>query len=135
MVEVILERVGESGEETYGVLKIGGRPRFVTCEDLWRGNGRGVSCIPVGRYICVEHDSPKFGFTYLIRDVPGRSHILFHAGNNHVDTQGCVLVGSSFASELGTSGIVNSRVAFAKFLRLLRGEKEFSLLVRDLLRG
>jgi hypothetical protein len=43
-----------------------------------------------------------------------------------------VLVGSSFASQPGASGIVNSRLGFSNFLRLLREVKEFKLLVRDL---
>jgi hypothetical protein len=44
------------------------------------------------------------------------------------------LVGSSYASDYGRGGIVSSRVAFEKFLKLLRGIKEFTLVVRDLTR-
>lgn len=140
MIQVILDRIGEFDDQTFGVLKIGNslsaaRPRFVTLEDAWRENRREVSCIPVGVYTCVEHDSPKFGPTYLVRDVPGRSAILVHPGNNHEDTRGCILVGSSYASDLGASGIVDSRVAFAKFLRLLRDVKEFTLTVREVVRS
>lgn len=138
-MKIILDRVGEDDEQTYGVLKIGEggsfRPRFVTCEDLWKGNQRNLSCIPVGTYRCVEHESPAFGWTYLVTCVPGRSHILFHPGNSHEDTRGCILVGSSYASEYGGSGIVGSRVAFGKFLRLLRDVREFELTIRNLVSG
>jgi hypothetical protein len=133
MIQIILDRIGEDEEQTYGVLKIGGRPRFVTCEDKWRKNQRNVSCIPCGRYICIEHDSPKFGWTYLVTDVPGRSHILFHAGNTHVDTRGCILVGSSFNHVPGRAGIVSSRAAFGHFIQLLRDVASFELVVRDLM--
>jgi len=62
-------------------------------EPPWKGNERNVSCIPEGRYEVVRHDSPKFGDVYLVKDVPGRSNILFHAGNYRKDTKGCILPG------------------------------------------
>lgn len=132
MITITVDRIGEHDEQTYGVLRIGRRPRFVTCEDIWRENQREVSCIPCGEYLCVEYDSPRFGRTYLVDGVPDRSGILFHPGNNHVDTRGCILVGSSFASESGASGITNSRSAFTSFLRLLKNEKQFELVIRNL---
>lgn len=134
MIQVILDRIGEFDGQTYGVLKIGGRPRFCTVEDTWKENQRNISCIPVGVYTCSEHYSPKFGPTFVVDSVPGRSGILFHSGNNHEDTRGCILVGSSFNPELGGSGIVNSRSGFGQFLRLLKSEKSFQLIVRDLSR-
>lgn len=134
MIQVILYRIGEFDEQTYGVLAFGKRPRFVTVEDLWKENQRNISCIPVGSYTARAYDSPSFGETYIVDNVPGRSGILFHPGNSHADTRGCILVGSSYASEPGSSGIVNSRVAFAKFLRLLKDVSEFNLDVRDLSR-
>lgn len=136
MIQVTLYRIGEFDEQTYGVLAIGeggnARPRFVTIEDIWRENERNVSCIPPGSYTCREYSSPTFGETYIVDRVPNRSGILFHAGNSHEDTRGCILVGSSYAAELGSSGIVNSKLGFAKFLRLLKGVKEFTLTVKDL---
>ena len=133
MLQLTLDRIGEDDAQTYGVIKVGQTPRFVTCEDLWRDNQRSISCIPVGSYRCVEHDSPRFGSTYLVTNVPGRSHILFHPGNRHVDTEGCILVGSSFSNSWGGSGITNSRLGFSNFLRLLREHKEFILLVQNLM--
>ncbi len=132
MIQIIINRVCEAEDETYGVMIIGGRPRFVTLERGWRDNERGVSCIPVGEYECVEHDSPKFGSTYLVKGVPSRSHILFHAGNTSVDTEGCILIGSSFNPNLGGSGITSSRDAFLKFLRLLKDQKSFQLSIKNL---
>lgn len=139
MIQVILDRIGEFDGQTYGVLTIGegesARPRFVTIEDIWRDNQRNVSCIPVGEYTCREYDSPTFGPTFIVDRVPGRSGILFHPGNNHVDTQGCILVGSSYNPDIGGSGIINSRLGFAKFLMLLKGVATFTLRVRDLRHG
>lgn len=134
MINVTLDRIGEHDGQTYGVLRVANRPRFVTIEDAWRDNKPDVSCIPVGVYRCAYYSSPKFGWTYLVDGVPGRSGILIHPGNSHEDTRGCILVGSSFSPDAGSSGIIHSRTAFGLFLRLLKDEKYFELLVRDLIK-
>lgn len=135
MVKVALHRIGECDNQTYGVLLISGRPRFVTCEDLWKGNQRNISCIPTGRYTCKHYDSPTFGFTYLVESVPDRSGILFHPGNTSEDTRGCILIGSSFNPERSEFGIIQSRVAFGQFLKLLKDEMSFELTVRNFIAG
>lgn len=127
MMIVTIKRVFESFNESYGVLILGNRPRFVTLERGWRDNRPRESCIPKGSYTCCEHVSPRFGDTYLVTNVPGRSEILFHAGNFYTDTEGCILVGTSFANGLGQSGITNSKTAFLNFLRLLKDIKSFQL--------
>ncbi len=126
-MKIELVRVREWDGAVYGVLVIAGRPRFVTLEEAWRGNERNVSCIPLGKYRCIEYVSKKFGSTYLVEKVPGRDGILFHWGNTARDTQGCILVGSSFNPELGGNGITNSVKAFFRFMQLLKGAKEFEL--------
>jgi hypothetical protein len=129
-MKLFLQRVGEYDGATYGVLLFDGRPRFVTLEEAWRENRRNVSCIPVGKYRCVEFASRRFGGTYLVEGVVGRSGILFHAGNTAKDTQGCILVGTSFSNVSGGGGIVSSGLAFSRFLQLLKGVKSFDLEVR-----
>ena len=70
-------------------------------EPPWRHNRPNRSCIPAGVYRLVPHRSPRYGACYLVRDVPGRSHILVHAGNVggdvalglHTHTLGCLLPG------------------------------------------
>lgn len=69
----------------------------VTMELPWKNNGKNISCIPVGIYTVVKHTSPKFGSCLKVLDVPGRSEILFHAGNYNKDTHGCILPGKQFA--------------------------------------
>jgi hypothetical protein len=127
-MKIELVRVREWDGAVYGVLIIAGRPRFVTLEEAWRDNQRNVSCIPVGGYRCIEYASKKFGSTFIVTEVPGRDGILFHVGNTARDTEGCILVGSSFNPELGGGGgITNSGRAFYKFMKLLSGVKEFEL--------
>ena len=70
-------------------------------EPPWRDNRPNRSCIPTGLYEVRPHRSPRYGACYLVADVPGRSHILVHAGNVggdvecglHTHTLGCLLPG------------------------------------------
>lgn len=133
MRKVHLIRVRQHKGETYGVLLIDNQPRFVTLELEWRNNIPKVSSIPVGRYKCIEWESPKFGWTYKVLDVKGREDILFHWGNTARDTRGCILIGSSYANEVLLHGVQASRIAFGKFLRFLRNEKSFELIVTEVL--
>lgn len=112
---------------------------FVTCEDPWRNNEPQKSCIPAGTYTCHRHLSPTKGDTFRVDGVPGRSEILFHTGNTHNDTEGCILVGQALGALMAASpeggplvetwAIVQSRAAFTAFLALLAKEKQFSLAV------
>lgn len=73
----------ETGDQrTLGAFAADGLARGLHVLKLpWRGNARNRSCIPPGRYRVVPHLSPRFRRCLLATGVPGRSHILFHAGN------------------------------------------------------
>lgn len=64
-----------------------------TLELPYYSNKKGVSSIPVGLYKCRWRDSPKFGRSIELLNVPNRKYILIHIGNKPSDTQGCILVG------------------------------------------
>lgn len=108
---VYLRRMYTSEEGTFGALFIGGRPFCVTCEDPWKNNEVGVSCIPKGTYLCTPHNGQKYKGVWILNEVPGRSAILIHAGNTKEDTRGCILVGTSFGVVDKLSAIINSRTA------------------------
>lgn len=118
MKRVKLTRVGEYKDATYGVLSVDSRPICVTLEDLWQDNKPNISCIPKGKYALNWHISPKFGMCYIVSGVPGRSHILFHAGNTAADTHGCVLLGLTF----GDSRISSSKAAVDLFHSVMNRE-------------
>ena len=87
----------------------------------WKDNKRRISHIPEGVYEVVRHQSPKFGDCYLVKDVPNRSHILFHQGNFYRDTLGCILVGEYKATDIDGDGfvdIVNSSKTFKEFKKV-----------------
>lgn len=131
MRQLRLVRVSEYNGATCGVLVIDDSPEFVTLEDAWRDNERLISCIPQGRYKIKLHRSPKFGLTYQVMDVPERSHILFHAGNTHKDTHGCILLGMQYGRIGSESAILASRSAFLKFMDLMGNTPEAQLIVID----
>ena len=92
------DRSGDQG--TVGTL-VAGALALQVMEPPWRDNARNRSCVPAGLYEVLPHVSPRFGRCLLVAAVPGRSHILFHAGNVggdvalgwHTHTAGCLLPG------------------------------------------
>jgi hypothetical protein len=109
------------------VLIQGTIPFAVTLERPWRDNRRNESCIPSGIYQCRKVNSPKFGPTFEVCDVPGRTAILFHKGNLQDDSHGCILIGEAFNPVTGRPGITASKEGFAEFLHLTGMTLEFQL--------
>lgn len=122
-----LIRVGRTEFATFGILKTDGAPFAVTLELPWRNNLPGLSCIPAGAYVCRRIQSPKFGNTFEITNVPMRTHILFHKGNTTHDTEGCVLVGEAFED----GGIAYSGKGYAELMALLADVDEFMIIIHE----
>lgn len=104
---------------TVGFLSYGGLFECYTLELPWLDNVNSLSCIPAGTYSVTKHVSPNHGDCLKIHDVPGRTHILIHAGNFTRQTQGCILVGKMI-TDLDSDGIPDvssSRVTLDKLLR------------------
>ncbi|MGL4296253.1 MAG: DUF5675 family protein [Aestuariivirga sp.] len=131
MILLELLRVGSSRRGTFGVVRHGAVPFVLTLERPWLDNQAGVSCIPAGRYRCRRVRSPKFGITFEVCDVPGRSHILFHSGNTIEDTEGCILVGEEFSGTWDAPMLVSSRRGFLELFSYLEGIPEFDLNILD----
>lgn len=127
-MKLILKRVAMDGQGTYGVLIDGTRPFAVTLERPWLNNEKSISCIPAGQYTCRRVRSPKFGNTFEVTGVPGRSHILFHKGNQVEETQGCILVAEQFGKlGNGNVAVLQSGQGFTEFMLLLAGLDEFTI--------
>ena len=100
---------------------------WATLENPWYNNQPNISCIPKGSYICERHQSPRYGECFQVKDVPGRTHILFHAGNWEKDTRGCILLGK------GTNNkdmVTSSKAAVKEFMQALSNEDEFELEIK-----
>ncbi len=132
-----LKRISSYRDGTFGVLLDGHVPFALTLEPPWVDNQPYKSCIPNGEYLCKRINSPKFGDTFEITDVTGRTHIVFHKGNygryslhQTSDTQGCVLVGEQFAAFTPhKAALAASRAGFLEFMDRLKDTDEFNLTI------
>lgn len=122
--ELIRVSMLESG--TFGVLLDEELPFCLTIERPWLMNERNISCIPAGDYVCRRVNSPKFGNTFEVTDVPGRSEILFHKGNVVDDTHGCIVLGEQYELLSGKPAVVASGKAFEEFLSRTESIEIFS---------
>jgi len=94
----LLKRTYQNKDKTLGTLYLQDANNEIvfmcrTLELPWRNNERKVSCIPAGTYQIVHHNSPKFGWSLWLQEVPGRTGILIHKGNYTRDILGCILPG------------------------------------------
>ena len=128
-MDAILERFAYHPEATLGKLVIMD-PVFYVAERPWRGNKKNVSCVPAGEYICNRYKSRKFGETFMLQDVPGRTYILFHAGNYpEKDSKGCLLIGEKIME--GKPAVSSSKKALKRFYKILEGAQSFGLKITD----
>jgi len=133
-----LVRVAYIPDGTFGVLFDEDTPFCLTLEREWKDNKRGESCIPTGTYMCRRVQSPKFGDTFEICDVPGRSHILFHWGAIEDDSHGCVITGEQYERVYlkpdfinSKNGLLASGKAFKEFKQRTDSIDSFKLEVKD----
>lgn len=126
-----IKRIGPTDSATYGVIYDEGRAFAFTLEDPWQNNESNVSCIPPGTYVCKRVVTPKHGECFEVTNVPGRSAILFHAGNTTADTEGCILLGFQLDFEPSEPRILSSRKALSAFMQRLNEVNEFRLAIKE----
>lgn len=86
--------------------------------------------IPAGTYavkLMAAADNPRHGPSWEVQDVPERTDILFHAGNDADDSEGCILVGYGFQGR----AITFSAEAYRRFRQFLAARRAFHLTVVD----
>ena len=100
MKQATILRQPSTDQGTFGKLYTEG----FSCSTLelpWRDNKRGLSCIPIGEYLCVWHKSPSKGWVYHITGTEPRADILIHSANFAGDKtlgwqshlEGCIALG------------------------------------------
>ncbi len=118
MKTITLERFCYHPNATLGVIEVDSE-RFYTVERPWLDNKANVSCIPVGTYEMGWRESPRFGETWHVKDVPDRTHILIHVANFSRDVQGCIGLGMSLMGD--TVAVSESKKAVTRFEELTKG--------------
>ena len=103
-----------------------------TLELPYINNEKKISSIPPNDYVCKLVVSPKFGIVFQVLNVVNRGNILIHKGNFTTDTQGCILLGSSYALSPDKSdcSLRKSKMAFDSFMGL--GVVAFNLKISNL---
>ena len=137
-----IKRIASTKHGTFGVIWGDGRaaPFALTLERPWADNQKGMSCIPAGEYAVLRckaspdygfKDSSKFGNTFQVMNVPGRSYILFHKGNLDDDTRGCILIGEQYGFLRGQPAILASGPGFKEFLGIMATKNGFDLVITE----
>lgn len=127
-----LKRLKLGDDYTIGRLSLDGRFLCYTLEDKVREViGEPVStwkvmnqtAIPKGVYPVIITMSARFKIRLpLLMNVPGFSGVRIHTGNSSKDTEGCILVGSTWDGSSGWIG--SSKVAFSLLFPILEQAKE-----------
>ena len=125
MLKII--RLEEANDGTFGALLIDDHVFCVTLEPPDFNNQQNISNIPPGNYICKRVMSRKYGDTFEIINVPGRTHVLFHSGNIVEDTKGCVLLARKWGVLGHDRAILNSGNTFRNFMIKMIGTDECEL--------
>ena len=114
---------------TVGKMYVDGIYECYTLEDAVRNGTKiiGKTAIPIGTYKLIIDASTRFKQDMPhILDVPDFTGVRIHAGNTSADTDGCILLGSTWA---GKDFIGNSKIAYKKFFNKLKENKTVSITI------
>ena len=125
-MELLLERTEKTKTYTAGRLSfVNELGKAYFCDTLEPSlhptNHLRPKAIPAGRYAVAVTWSPKFKrWLPLLLNVPNRSGIRIHAGNNPEDSSGCILLGRA----LLPGHVYNSRSTLEKLMQRLKERPE-----------
>ena len=115
-MELVLHRAYFK-EGTNGALFNSDRFLCHTIELPWNNNRRNISCIPEDTYEVEPRFSKRFKHHLILKDVKGRSFILFHPANDALkELQGCIAP-VTYLSGIGKG--IYSKNAMQKLLSLV----------------
>jgi hypothetical protein len=127
-MKITVRRIHIMPAYTVGEIAIDGVKIGFTLEDtvrevpgqpVARWKVPGKTAIPAGEYIIQVNESARFKrYLPLLLNVPGFSGVRIHPGNSSANTEGCLLVGTTWG---GGDWITGSRPAFAGIFALIAG--------------
>ena len=124
-----------SADASFGVLLLRKQIFCYTLELAWNENIQNHSSIPCGLYPFVRRDSwrgsQKYGHTYQVMDVPGRTDILIHPANWSHELLGCFATGQTIAKMRGERAIINSGGTFRALMKALAGVNETTIQIME----
>ena len=141
-MEIVVTRRWKGKNSTLSTVTVDGVANHFILEDTDRGltqdmtpaniakvKVHGRTAIPSGRYRVIITYSNRFRKNLpLLVDVPGFSGIRIHPGNQHLDTEGCLLPGMTYWKDgmdyvVGTSRSACERLQSAIVGAIGRGEE------------
>ena len=112
---------------TVGKMYIDNIYECYTLEDVVRTGAKvnGQTAIPTGTYNLIINHSNRFNRDLpLLENVPNFTGVRIHSGNTSANTEGCILVGTTWS---GKDFIGNSKVAFNKLFEKLKKAKKVTI--------
>jgi hypothetical protein len=115
---ITIDRKHSYAESIGGELLVNGSFLCYTLELAWLWNANNKSCIPPGRYRGFLRFDKTDGWRIQLSGIPGgRKGVQIHVGNYPRDIEGCVLIGTTPAS----NAVLNSGEAYAKLRQAYTG--------------
>ena len=133
-----LNRCSQDDKQTLGELYLLSNDGVVISK--WKtlelpdlNNKKNISRIPAGKYNALIHNSPKFGKSLWIQNVPNRSEILIHKGNYHSDIRGCILIGQNHIDINNDryKDVTSSTKSINKLMSWINGLTEIEIHIND----
>lgn len=132
-MDATLTRIHKLSTGIFSTMTVGDKT-FCTGEHAYQAaDGSWQPKIPPGVYTCQRRVSPHFGYDlFWVTNVPMCNWIEIHVGNYpQVDSEGCILMGTSFTLNAPVPMVGNSKIAFSEFMGLQSGQDTFQLTVVD----
>lgn len=120
-----LKRIHKTENSTIGELFVNGVFECYTLEDKEREvKVQNETAIPKGTYKVIINRSNRFKIDLpLLLKVPNFEGVRIHSGNSNHDTEGCILVGKTRATDF----IGSSRVAFKNLFEKMKLATEITI--------
>lgn len=85
---------------TSGYLAVDNKIIAYTLERPWADNQQNISSIPAGTYPGTLRYDHTDAWRIELQNVPGRTNVQIHVGNEPDQSKGCILVGLQLSSDL-----------------------------------
>ncbi len=125
---VTLQRIVETSQGTLGQFSLEDNSTLYTMERMSTGEHPRI---PAGLYEMRLDTYHKGGYPAYQIIVPGRDRILVHIANLASELEGCIAPGKSLGYYLGKLAVLQSKLAFTKFMAVMAGAQQDYLTVLD----
>src|SRR5207244_13465463 len=85
---------------TSGYLAVNDEIICYTLEKPWKDNSQNISSIPAGTYQGIVRYDHADHWRIELQDVPDRTNVQIHIGNEVDQSKGCILVGAKLGPDL-----------------------------------